>query len=137
MRGVVLKGCGLKTVINVLLYVITFAPFRDYMAEIEAAIVAKLSTWKLQHLGIWVDLVEPPSTPVKVATASELMELEDEAQSARFREVRTKLAADTAAMCEYNSAKEDTRRRSHVVKVMFEKSQVEAGKELLALTYVF
>eukprot|EP00438_Fugacium_kawagutii_P015689 Skav235312 [mRNA] locus=scaffold520:364384:369888:+ [translate_table: standard] len=102
---------------------------RDYMAEIEAAVVAKLSTWKLQHLGIWVDLIEPPSTPVKVATASELMELEDEAQSARFREVRTKLSADTAAMCEYNSAKEETRRRSHVVKVMHEKSQVEAGKE--------
>ncbi|CAK9063685.1 unnamed protein product, partial [Durusdinium trenchii] len=96
---------------------------RDYMQEIEASVVARLSTWKPQHLGIWVDIIEPPATPVKVASASELMELEDEAQAARFREVRTKLAADVASMCEFNSAKEDASRRSHVVKVMHEKSQ--------------
>ena len=110
--------------------------FRDYMQEIEASVVARLSTWKPQHLGIWVDIIEPPATPVKVASASELMELEDEAQAARFREVRTKLAADVASMCEFNSAKEDASRRSHVVKVMHEKSQVEAGKEPLGMNYV-
>ena len=59
------------------------------------------------------------------------MELEDEAQAAKFREVRTKLSQDISAMCSYNSSKEECTRRSHVVKVMHEKSQVEAGKELL------
>ena len=101
------------------------------MAEVEAAVTAKLATWKLQHLGIWCDLVEPPATPVKVTTATELMELEDEAQSARFREVRAKVAQDVAAMCQFNSEKEEATRRSHVVKVMHEKSQLEIGKELL------
>lgn len=101
------------------------------MPEVEAAVTAKLGTWKLQHLGIWHDLVEPPATPVKITTASELMELEDEAQSARFREVRAKLAQDTAAMCQYNSQKEEVTRRNHVVKVMHEKSQLEIGKQLL------
>ena len=107
----------------------SFDLLRDYAAEIEAAIVARLPTWKLQHLGIWVDLVSPPTSPPKVASATEIMELEDEAQGARFREVRSKLAADTAAMCEFNSATEEMTRRSHVVKVMHEKSQLEIGKE--------
>eukprot|EP00435_Cladocopium_sp_Y103_P015413 s3816_g3.t1 len=102
---------------------------QDYMSEVEAAVTAKLSTWKLQHLGLWCDLVEPPATPVKVHTASELMELEEEAQAARFREVRAKLAQDTSSMCQFNSAKEEATRRSHVVKVMHEKSQLEAGKQ--------
>ena len=102
------------------------------MAEVEAAVTAKLSTWKVQHLGLWCDLVEPPSTPVKVHTASEIMELEEEAQGARFREVRAKLAQDTCAMCQFNSDKEEATRRSHVVKVMHEKSQLEIGKEFLA-----
>lgn len=68
---------------------------------------------------------------IKVVSASELMELEDDAQRARFREVRTKLSQDTAAMCQWNSAKEENTRRSHVVKVMHEKSQMEVGKEYL------
>ena len=103
------------------------------MAEVEAAVTAKLPTWKLQHLGIWVDIIEPagPSN-IKVVSASELMELEDEAQAAKFREVRTKLSQDVASMCSFNSAKEEATRRSHVVKVMHEKSQVIAGKEFLA-----
>eukprot|EP00435_Cladocopium_sp_Y103_P025441 s2160_g6.t1 len=96
-----------------------------------AAVTAKLPTWKVQHLGLWVDLVEPQASRGPAVSASELMELEDEAQAAKFREVRMKLAQDTAAMCSYNSSKEECTRRSHVVKVMHEKSQVEAGKELL------
>lgn len=27
--------------------------------DIEAAVTAKLSTWKPQHLALWTDLVEP------------------------------------------------------------------------------
>ena len=122
---------------NCLAFQKTMHCFRDYMAEIEAAVTAKLATWKLQHLGVWCDLVEPPATPVKVSTASELMELEDEAHSARFREVRAKLAQDVSSMCQYNSEKEEVTRRSHVVKVMHEKSQLEIGKELLVQCLVF
>ena len=110
-----------------------FHHLRDYTQEVEAAVVAKLPTWKAQHLGLWVDLVEPPTggSNIKMASASELQDLEDEAQSARFRETRTKLAQDVAAMCAYNTCKEENNRRSHVVKVMHEKSQLEIGKELL------
>ena len=109
---------------------------RDYYSEVEAAVVAKLPTWKLQHLGIWVDIVEPAGAAgAPVVSASELMELEDEAQAARFREVRTKLSQDSASMCQFNSAKEEILRRSHVVKVMHEKSQVEVGKEFLVPSY--
>lgn len=104
---------------------------RDYMAEVEAAITAKLATWKIQHLGLWVDLVEQPSTPPKVLSAVEVMELEDEAATAKFREVRAKLAQDTAQMCKFNADKEEATRRSHVVKVMHEKSQLEIGNEFL------
>ena len=104
---------------------------RDYGQEVEAAVTAKLPTWKVQHLGLWADLIEPQASHGPVVSASELMELEDEAQAAKFREVRTKLSQDISAMCSYNSSKEECTRRSHVVKVMHEKSQVEAGKELL------
>ena len=115
---------------------ISFA-VRDYMGEVEAAVTSKLSTWRLQHLGLWCDLVEPPATPVKVHKASEIMELEEEAQAARFREVRAKLAQDTCSMCQFNSDKEEALRRSHVVKVMHEKSQLECGKEFLAIRSIF
>lgn len=101
------------------------------MSEIEAATTAKLATWKLQHLGLWVDIVEPPATPPKVLSAVEVMELQDEVATAKFREIRAKLAQDTAAMCKFNADKEEITRRSHVVKVMFEKSQIEIGKEFL------
>ena len=104
---------------------------RDYVGEVEAAVTARLSTWNLSHLGVWCDLVQPPATPVKVHTASEIMELEDEARTAKFREVRAKLSQDTAAMVEFNSQKEEATRRSHVVKVMHERSQLEIGKEPL------
>lgn len=98
----------------------------------EAALTPKLRTWKIQHLGIWCDLVEPPSTPVKVATATDILEMEDEAQQARFREVRAQLAQDCTTMCKFNSDTKDANRRSHVVKVTHEKSQLELGKQFLA-----
>lgn len=59
---------------------------RDYITEIEAAVTAKLSTWKPEHLSLWVDLVQPPAGPAAVATEVELVEMEDQAQAARYRE---------------------------------------------------
>ncbi|CAK9083772.1 unnamed protein product, partial [Durusdinium trenchii] len=103
---------------------------KDYAMDIEAAVTAKLSTWKPQHLSLWADLVEPPASVAHVATAQELMEIEDQAQAARFREVRAKLSQDIAAMTAFNTAKDETQRRSHVVSVMHEKAQVSTGKQL-------
>ena len=103
---------------------------RDYYQEIEATITSKLSTWKLQHLGLWTDMVEPPSVPIKVHSAAELMDIEDESQAAKFREIRAKLAQDCSAMNQHNTGVEECQRRSHVVKVMHEKSQMQIGKEL-------
>ena len=90
---------------------------------------AKLSTWKPQHLSLWTDLVEQPLQPVAVASAVEIMEIEDQAQAARFREVRAKVSQDIAAMTAYNTAKDESNRRNHVVSVMHRKAQVTVGKQ--------
>ena len=102
---------------------------RDYASDIEAAVTAKLSTWKPQHLSLWTDLVEQPLQPVAVASAVEIMEIEDQAQAARFREVRAKVSQDIAAMTAYNTAKDESNRRNHVVSVMHQKAQVTVGKQ--------
>ncbi|CAK9006091.1 unnamed protein product [Durusdinium trenchii] len=103
---------------------------RDYSAEIEAAVTAKLSSWKPQHLSLWVDLVEPPAGPTAVASAVEIVEMEDAAQAARFREVSAKLSQDIASMTAFNTASNETSRRSHVVNVMHQKAQMTVGKQL-------
>lgn len=104
---------------------------RDYFPDVEAAVASKLSTWKLSHLGLWSDLVEPPATPVKIHNAQELMEMEDSANAAKFREIRAKLAQDCAAMTAFNANQAESKRRAHVVMVMHEKGQMQVGKEFL------
>ncbi|CAL1150712.1 unnamed protein product [Cladocopium goreaui] len=103
---------------------------RDYITEIEAAVTAKLSTWKPEHLSLWVDLVQPPAGPAAVATEVELVEMEDQAQAARYREISAKLAQDVAAMTGFNAAQDESTRRSHVVNVMHQKAQMTMGKQL-------
>ncbi|CAK9062831.1 Uncharacterized protein SCF082_LOCUS32651 [Durusdinium trenchii] len=103
---------------------------KDYFPDVEAAVASKLSTWKLSHLGLWSDLVEPPATPVKIHNAQELMEMEDSANAAKFREIRAKLAQDCAAMTAFNANQAESKRRAHVVMVMHEKGQMQVGKEL-------
>ena len=46
---------------------------RTTCRTLEAVVAAKLTTWKLQHLGLWVDVIEPPATPVKPVTTVELI----------------------------------------------------------------
>lgn len=104
---------------------------RDYKQDVEAIVAAKLPTWRLQHLGLWVDLVEPPTPAAVAASPAELMELEDQANAAKFRELRAKIAQDQAAMTSYHAQLEEGKRRSHVVNIMHERAQVEAGKQLL------
>ena len=102
---------------------------RDYITEIEAAVTAKLSTWKPEHLSLWVDLVQPPAGPAAVATEVELVEMEDQAQAACYREISAKLAQDVAAMTGFNAAQDESTRRSHVVNVMHQKAQMTMGKQ--------
>lgn len=104
---------------------------RDYYSDIEAVVTSRLASWKVQHLGLWTDVVEPHAAPMSIPTAADLMEIEDESQAAKFREIRAKVAQDVAAMTQYNASVQEHTRRLHVVKVMREKSQVEAGKQLL------
>ena len=110
---------------------------RDYASDVEAAVTAKLSTWKPQHLSLWSDLVEPPAVPSGVVNAVEVMEIEDQAQAARYREVRAKVAQDIAAMTAYNTANDDTKKKSHVVQVMHQKAQMTVGKQFLGFTFLF
>jgi hypothetical protein len=117
-------------------YFLDYAPLlRDYAAEIEATVTAKLSTWKPQHLSLWADLVEPNGVQANPVTAVELMEIEDQAQASRFREVRAKLSQDIAAMTAYNNAKAENSRRGHVVGVMHQKAQMSVGKQFLDCVY--
>ncbi|CAK9061163.1 Uncharacterized protein SCF082_LOCUS32081, partial [Durusdinium trenchii] len=103
---------------------------KDYYSDIEAVVTSRLASWKVQHLGLWTDVVEPHAAPMSIPTAADLMEIEDESQAAKFREIRAKVAQDVAAMTQYNASVQEHTRRLHVVKVMHEKSQVEAGKQL-------
>lgn len=104
---------------------------RDYWADVEAVITSKLSTWKLTHLGLWVDLVEPPNVATTPCSTSELLEIEDAANAAKFREIKAKVAQDVAEMTAYNAQQAESNRRSHVVKVMHEKGQIQIGKSFL------
>ncbi|CAK9089138.1 Uncharacterized protein SCF082_LOCUS42073 [Durusdinium trenchii] len=65
-----------------------------------------------------------------VPSAADLMLLEDQANAAKFREIRALVAQDIANMCQYNASVEEHNRRLHVVQVMHERGQVEVGKEL-------
>ena len=103
---------------------------RDYFSEIEAALASKLTTWQVNHLSIWQDYVDTKSAP-QVPGAEEVIAMEDEAQAARFREVKAKIARDCANMTSYNARVDENRKREHVVRVMHEKSQVQCGKEFL------
>ena len=109
---------------------------RDYSADIEAAVTAKMSTWKPQHLALWVDMVEPPKAPLSIPSAAELVEIEDQSQAARFREIRAKLSQDVADMTTFNSKNAEIERRGHVVSVMHEKAQMAVGKQLLDFSVI-
>ena len=97
---------------------------------------AKLSSWKPQHLSLWVDLVEPPAGPSGVASAVEIVEMEDQAQAARYREVSAKLSQDIASMTAFNTASSESSRRNHVVNVMHQKAQVQVGKQFLSFAFL-
>ena len=72
-----------------------------------------------------------------VATAVELVEMEDQAQAARFREISAKVAQDVAAMTTFNAAQDESTRRSHVVNVMHQKAQMSVGKQQRVCIWLF
>lgn len=104
---------------------------RDYKADVEAIVTSKLATWKLQHFGLWHDLVEPPTAAAPETSIAEVMDLEEQAHQAKYRELRAKIAQDMSAMTAFNAKANETARRTHVVGVMHERAQVQIGKELL------
>lgn len=106
---------------------------RDYKADVEAIVAAKLPTWKLEHFGLFADIVKPAPPPEHVASTSELMDLEDQAQAAKFRELRAKIAGDAAEMTAWNAKCGESERRKHVVLIMHERGQQQIGKQLLAV----
>lgn len=97
----------------------------------EAIVTSKLATWKLQHFGLWHDLVAPVTSPVPETSAAEVMDLEEQAHQAKYRELRAKIAQDLSTMTAFNAKSDENDRRSHVVSVMHERAQVQIGKELL------
>ena len=103
----------------------------------EAIIASKLPTWKLEHFGLWADMcaVRGPTAVATPASAAELIELEDQASQARFRELRAKIAGDMSLVTAYNAKADETQRRQHVVTVMHERAQAQIGKQLLVLCF--
>ncbi|CAJ1440263.1 unnamed protein product [Effrenium voratum] len=83
------------------------------------------------HLAVWADYVEPKVPTITISDSVDIGIAEDEAQAARFREVRAKLSSDMMAMAQWNARQEENRKRAHVISVLHEKSQVETGKKLL------
>ena len=57
--------------------------------------------------------------------------MEDLANAAKFREIKAKIAQDVAEVTAYNAQQAGSNRRSHVVKVMHEKGQIQIGKAFL------
>ena len=66
-------------------------------------------------------MVEPPQAAVEPTSAAELMDLEEQAHQARFREMRAKIAQDMSNMTAYNAQATENQRRNHVVHVMHER----------------
>ena len=105
---------------------------RDYKSDVEAIVQARLPSWRLNHFGAWVDLVEPPQVNSgPVASQQDVIELEDAAHAAKYREVRAKISQDQAAMTKFHAGLEEGKRRTHVVSIMHERGQVEIGKQFL------
>jgi predicted nucleotide-binding protein len=102
---------------------------------VEAIVSSKLSAWKIQYFGLWTDMVEPAEAPVATSSAAELMDLEEAAHQAKFRELRAKIAQDMASMTAYNAQADENKRRSHVVSVMHERAQAQIGKEFLVSNF--
>ena len=74
-------------------------------------------------------MVEPPQAAVEPTSAAELMDLEEQAHQARFREMRAKIAQDMSNMTAYIAQATENQRRNHVVHVMHERAQAQIGKE--------
>ena len=68
-----------------------------------------------------------------VANAEEVIAMEDEAQAAKFREVKAKMMRDMASMTAFNAKVSENKKRKHVVSVMHERAQVQVGKEFLSV----
>ena len=111
---------------------------RDYWQEIEAVATAKLPTFKVEHLAIWNEFIEPQEG-LKLDPQDEvtLQERADNVRAARFREIRAKVAEDSHRMTAYNVKLKQRDIRSHVVEVMHMKSQNAVGQKSLARSCLF
>ena len=81
-------------------------------------------------------MVDPPQAAVEPTSVAEVMDLEEQAHQAKFREMRAKIAQDMSNMTAYNAQANESQRRNHVVHVMHERAQAQIGKEYLDL-YMF
>ena len=113
------------------------AASRDYFAEIEAAIPSKLPSWQIQHLSLWTDYIEPPATTVVIPDTEDIVAMEDQAQAAKFREIKAKISQDCASMSRFNAQVTAQNKRLHVVTVMHEKGQNSIGRESLVFPKQF
>ena len=66
-----------------------------------------------------------------IPDAEDIVAMEDQAQAAKFREIKAKIAQDCASMSRFNAQVNAQNKRLHVVTVMHEKGQNSIGRESL------
>ena len=85
------------------------------------------------NLAVWNDIVQPPVLPtcLQADESADVMAAQEAALETKYQEIKVKLAADCAAMANYNIEKNRFQSKSHVQKVLHEKKQNEIGKQYL------
>jgi hypothetical protein len=87
----------------------------------------------MQSLAIWADIIEPPTIPagLQAEAGADVLAAQEQAASAKFNDVKVRLAADSQAMNKYNVEVNKTAGKMHVAKVLHEKTQLATGKKTL------
>ena len=98
--------------------------------DIEAVVASKNPAFRLSSLSIWEDIIQPPSIPkvLEESAGADVLEAQEKALDSKFHEVKIRLAADCEAMTKFNAEKKKVISKTHVAKVMHEKTQNETGR---------
>jgi len=107
---------------------------RDYFTDIEAVVASKNPAFRLSSLSVWEDIIQPPSIPkvLEEGASADLLAAQEKALDSKFNEVKILLAADCEVMSKFNAEKKKVVSKTHVAKVMHEKTQNETGRKLLS-----
>lgn len=95
-------------------------------------VASKNPAFRLSSLSVWEDIIQPPSLPklLEDGASADVLAAQEKALDSKFNEVKILLAADCESMSKFNAEKKKVVSKTHVAKVMHEKTQNETGKKL-------